>query len=507
MKTATRPTLSAPDAWDRYYQVHVDLDPIVGTPGVPSSSRGESVSAAGGSFVQASQQGFFLLAEQPLDRDPVEVCAELAGVPESGAFALSSGTRRREVRHTDTGTHMRVESLVRGARLIGSELRVHESAEGIYAITGRPIGEIAARDPGRAPVVNEAEALETCAQRFEIDDGLLAAQVEQVVFPEGDGAIWAYEVGFVVPAHAADVRVFLRADDLSVLLSYNISSAAAGRAQVYPVNPLQTPDLVETTFDDLEQPGNFLRGSAFDIRQGAGVRLDRPGGDFTSPPADPAFDEPQVYHHLRAIRAFFATIVDAGLMEQTPFTPMIVTVNDPASPNNAYYQPSTGQLSFGLFADRSSARSAAIAYHEFGHAVTDAICQLGRSNTPNTNARGLSEGFSDYFAAAALEDPRLGDFVSGDPNGARNCSDPDLRFASDHEGEEHDTGAVWAAVLWGIRQHINPADADRIAIGSVDFLGPLSTFDEAVSGLHSADQQLFGGAHQGDIDEEYRKRS
>jgi Zn-dependent metalloprotease len=500
-------TVTAPDAWDRYYQVHADLEPILGTPGVPTASQGESLSAAGGSFVQAAQDGFFLLAEEPLDRDAVEVCAELAGVPKAGAFASTSGTRRREARHTGTGTHVQVESLVRGARLIGSDVRVHRDAEGIFAITGRPIGELESRDPGSPPVANEAEALDTCAQRFELEDGLKAARVEQVVFPEGDGATWAYEVSFVVPQHAADVRVFLRADDFSVLLSYNISSAAAGKARVYPVNPLQTENLIDVAFDDLDDPGNFLRGPAFDIRQGDGVRLDRAGGDFTADPAEPGLDEGQAYYQLHKIRSYFGTIVDAGLLQQRPFTPMTATVNDPASPNNAYYQPSTGQLSFGLFGDRSAARSAAVVYHEFGHAITDAICELGRSKTSNTNARGMSEGFSDYFAAAALDDPRLGDYVSGNPEGARNCSDPTLRFAPDHEGEEHDTGAVWAAFLWSVRQRIEPTAADGIVIGSVDFLAPTSTFDEAVSALHSADKQLFAGANEVVIDEEYRRRS
>jgi hypothetical protein len=507
MELKTPPTLSAPGDWDRYYQVKTDLAPILDTPGIASASVGESLSAAGGSFVQTADEGYFLVADSPIRRDPVEVCAEITGAPASGAFATASGMRRRHLRQTYTGTHAKVESLVRGARVIGSEMQVHEDTDGIFAITGRPLGEIAARDPGEPPVVDEAEALSTCAERFELDEGLEEARVEQVVFPEEEGATWAYEVAFLVRDHAADVRVYLRADDLSVLLSYNVSSSAAGRARVHPINPLRTPDLIDVTFDDLDEPGDFLHGPAIDVRQGAGVRLDRPGGDFTADPADPGFDEAQAYYHLQRVGAYFSTIVAPGLLQQRPFTPMTAVVNDPASPNNAYYQPSTGELSFGLFADRSSARSASMVYHEFGHAVTDAICELGRSAVRNGPARGLSEGYSDYFAAALLDDPRFADYVTGQPNGARNCSDPSLHFAADHVGEEHDTGAVWAAVLWAIRQRMDPGDADRLAIGSVDFLGPSSSFDDARAALHSADEKLFAGANQSVIDEEYDARS
>jgi Fungalysin metallopeptidase (M36) len=504
---AVRPTLSAPEAWDRYYQANVDLDPLLGTPGIPSASFGETVAAADASFVQAADRGFFLLAEEPVRRDPIEVYEALAGAPESGAFAALAGAERRAVRQTATGTHVEVEQLIRGARVIGSEARVHADEDGVFAITGRPLGDISMRDPGPAPSMDDHEALDTCAERFELEEGLHSARVENVIFPEGPGVTWAYEVAFVVHKHSADVRVYLRADDLSVLLSYNISSAAAGQAQVYPVNPLQTPDLADVTLDGLEDPGNILRGPAIDVNPPSGARLDRPGGDFRVNPTDPVFDEVQAYYHLWRVKEYFNGVADAALMGVRPFTPMKATVNDPQSPNNAYYMPTTGELRFGEFGSRSSARSGSIVYHEFGHAVTDGICQLGRAKAKNTESRGLSEGYSDYFAASLLDDPRLGDYVLGNPSGARNCSDPGLRFPAGYLGEEHDTGAVWAAVLWAVHQRLGRDTADKLAIEALDFLGSSSTFNDARAALHSVDSKLFGGANKQVIDEEYDGRA
>ena len=108
---------------------------------------------------------------------------------------------------------------------------------------------------------------------------------------------------------------------------------------------------------------------------------------------------------LLGAREYFAGIADPALLQATPFTPMVALVNDPQSPDNAYFMPSTGQLRFGLFGSRSSARSASIVTHEFGHAITDSICKLGRAKVRNTESRGLSEGYSDYFAASSLDDP------------------------------------------------------------------------------------------------------
>jgi Fungalysin metallopeptidase (M36) len=504
---ADRPTLSGgPGEWDRYYQVGADLDPVLGTPGVPELAFGETMTAGDGSLVQAAHRGFFLVAEAPLHEDPVALSAAIAGTPESGAFASVAGPRRRRARQTATGAHVEVEQLVRGARVIGSEVRLHEDDAGIFAVTGRPVGDIAGRDPGPAPTFDLHEAIDTCAERFEIEEGLRSVRAEQVVFPEGEGATWAYEVAFVVPEHSADVRVYLRADDLSVLLAYNISSVATGEAAVFPVNPLQTADLVDVSLEGLDEPGNLLRGAAIDVSQASGARLDRPGGAFQVDPADPEFDEVQAYHHLWRIREYFSGIVDPGLLQARPFTPIIALVNDPQSPNNAFYMPTTGELRFGAFGSRSSARSASIVSHEFGHAVTDAIAELGRAKVRDTESRGLSEGYSDYFAASMLDDPRLGDYVANVPEGARNCSDPGLRFSADFSGEEHDTGAVWAAVLWAIRGRIGMEAADTLAVESVEFLDSSSSFDDARAALKSVDGKLFDGANEAAIDEEYDGR-
>jgi Fungalysin metallopeptidase (M36) len=407
------------------------------------------------------------------------------------------------VSRTATGTHVDVEQLVRGARVVGSDVRVHHDDDGVFAVTGRPIGDLPDRDPGPPPESAEHEAIDTCAQRFELEDGLRETRVEQVVFPEGDSAVWAYEVAFVVPAHSADVRAYLRADDLSLLLSYNVSSAAQGSAEVYPVNPMDTPNLTAVTLEDLDDPGNLLRGTALDVSQASGARLDRKDSDFRANPGDAGFDEGQLYYLLSAAREYFARIADPALLQATPFTPMVALVNDPQSPNNAYFVPSTGQLRFGLFGSRSSARSASIVTHEFGHAITDSICKLGRAKVRNTESRGLSEGYSDYFAASSLDDPRLGTFVANDPNGARNCSDPNLRFASGFTGEEHANGAVWAAVLWAIRAQLGQATADTLAIESVEFLDSSSTFQDARTALRAVDQKLNAGTNQSVIDGQF----
>jgi len=481
--------------WDRYERANAELAPLLGTPGV-------SVQAP---FEQAARDGFFLLAEEPLREDPAELSARF-GADAAGAFAPVVGTRRTGVRRTATGTHERFAQVVRGARVVGADVDLHEDARGVYGITGRPLGDLPARDPGARPALDPREVLRACGEQFGLD-ALRASAPEPVVFPLGDGGAWAYEVRFTVPEDGADVRAHLRADDLSLLFSSNLASAATGRARVYPVNPLTTPQLVEAALEELAAPPRLLRGPALDVAPAAGARMVRAGGDFRADPDDDAFDEPQVYFHAMRALAYFRALTDPPLLAAAPFAPMRILVRDPGSPDNAYYSPDTGELHFGLFGERSSARCASVVCHELGHAVTDAICRLGRSFGRDSQSRGLSEGFSDYFAASQLDDPALGPYVFGDPHGARNASDAGLRFPAGFEGEEHDTGAVWATVLWGLRDRAGAAVADRLVIESLEFLGPASTFEEARTALQTADARLFGGEHREAIDEEFDLRA
>ena len=146
--------------------------------------------------------------------------------------------------------------------------------------------------------------LRACAEHLGVDD-LLVFTAEPVVFPLGEGGAWAYEVRFRVPEDAADVRAYLRADDLALLLSSNQASTATGRARVFPADPLTTPELVDATIEGLEEPGRLLRGRALDVVPAAGGRIVRADRDFTVDPARAEFDEPQVYHHAwRALEWF-----------------------------------------------------------------------------------------------------------------------------------------------------------------------------------------------------------
>ena len=114
--------------------------------------------------------------------------------------------------------------------------------------------------------------LRTCAEQFGLDD-IRAATPEPVVFPLGEGGAWAYEVRFRVLEDAADVRAYLRADDLAVLLASNLASATGARGLA---DPLTTPEAGRRDArGGAGGAGRLLRGRSLDVVPAAGGQIVR----------------------------------------------------------------------------------------------------------------------------------------------------------------------------------------------------------------------------------------
>jgi len=514
--------ISRPGAWSRFEQVHVDLSDVVGTPGIPQGAElaDRLASSTGEEWSQlVPGAGLFLAGRAEPSPAPTERGVSAFG-PAAGPVVgqLNEAVAGTETPFSDDdvvarrtsacGTHVVGHQRVRGAQIVGARYGVHADELGNVSVTGRPVGAVAARDPGPPPPVPAEEAARAVRVAFEVPPEI-AISVERVVFPVAGEGTWAFRAGFTLRDPVAEVRAFVRADDLSVLVSYNVSCAALfGEARVFPVNPGRTPELHAVRLEQLGPPADRLTGAAIDVRPSAGEGLVAPERDWRLEPDHTGFDQATAYYHLWAATRWTAGVLGRRLFEATPFAPLKAVVGRRSADGNAFFVPSSGEIVFGG-GSRPTSRSADIVFHEFGHAVADAVCQLNRS--PVRQAKGLSEGYGDYVAASAFDDPRFGDWVADAPDGARNCADPTLRFPAGWEGEEHQTGSVWAAVLWGIRSRVGPEVADLLVLESLQFLGPASTFEDGRAALARVDAALFPspagpGRHAQVIDEEFAAR-
>jgi hypothetical protein len=488
------------DGWNRYYRQNTDLEPLL------DAALPVRPGATIEGLQRLDQAGFFLeaaRAARALPRGPEHVADLLAG---TRADRRTRAVALRSLKSA-VGVHTDVIQTLHGAPVVGSRVRVHQDGGRVYAVTGRPLAGLAERDPGRAPAVlarpatARRHALAAAAATFDRPaDALEDARVRTVVFPTAAGATWAHEVRFVVRGDGADVYAYVGAAGGDLLLSYNIAQSAT--ADVYDINPDRGPLQKGVALDPLAPPGTCIANADFRVVAHFDGRPAAPvGGAFRFGESDDEFDQPQVYHHLTRAAAWFRRV--SGRPD--PFKPLKVYVRDPAYAGNAVFLPTPSELRFGLYGRRSSARSLSIVTHELGHAVTDRLTKLGRARSDNTESRGLAEGYSDYFAAALLDDPRFGDYAAGDPAGLRTCAHAGA-FPAGYRGEEHATGNVWAAVLWDLRERLGAGAADTLIYESAHFVSWGSRFENGVTGLKKAAARLGTAIEPGVIDEAFTSR-
>jgi hypothetical protein len=84
-----------------------------------------------------------------------------------------------------------------------------------------------------------------------------------------------------------------------------------------------------------------------------------------------------------------------------------------------------------------------------------------QSPTPSATS-GWSQMPVAYAQATLYDDPRFGDWVRNQPEGARRCDDPGLRLMATptHSlSDRYAVGAAWAALLWDFRSRVGPGIA------------------------------------------------
>jgi hypothetical protein len=485
-----------PGPWDAFYESHCDLSDIEGSPG----ANGEAVvdrlvsDLGGQAFDVGGSVGPFVVgrAAEPLTSLP-SVIATGDVIPgmadEPGVTATASLISLTSA----TGTHVVLQQRIRGADVIGARYRVHfRPGDTAYSFTGRPLGDLAQRDPGDVPAnVNEDDARTAAREHFGLPADH-AVDVERVIFPTGGSSLWAWQARLSLDDPPANLRAFF-GPHLDPLLVYNIASAALwGEARVYPVNPRRTPSLKPAALRGIgPDPPDHLKGAEIVVAPRSGGAITSELRNFCIDPTNNSFDEAATWYHLAWAIEWFQHRLGPEIFTQAPFTPLYAIVRDTTAPNNSFFVPDASAIHLGDFGDRPAARSADIIIHELGHAISDAICRLGRSATRDTPARGMSEGYSDYFAASALGDPRIADYVADLDDGARNLSRPDLHFSTVQPPEEHKVGEVWGSVLWAIRDAIGSELADVLALESLHYLSPDHTLEEGCEALVEADRVLF----------------
>jgi len=230
-------------------------------------------------------------------------------------------------------------------------------------------------------------------------------------------------------------------------------------------------------------------------------------GDFLiSPPDDPAaqstFAETQAFFHAAKIARYVRDDLGVDVMPSGMPLRLITnlrwppgwTANDaskiacgtcPLEPiPNAFFAPGEAggpgaietlfetrgdAIWFGLGPHRNWSVDGSVVHHEYTHAIVQRT--IAFASAPRVDAQGVSfspgamnEGVADYFAAAMVKSPRLGEWVSGDldpPRDVLRDLSTDARCPSSLVGEVHFDSLMFSSALHRVRSTLADDEARR----------------------------------------------
>lgn len=461
---------------------------------------------------------------------------ELLGV------AIAPELRLIDERESLRGRHFRFGQTIGGVPVVGAEATVAVRDGAIRSVHSR-----VARGAARLPGPESAGA--AAAQLVSLFPELAGRPViaSEPVLINHDGAVRPAHRFTIEPAPGRPIAYYVDAESGTLLriepLYFNDAPARVFESN--PVTRLNNPTLQDrnnaaaavpdaaystVTLRELAGAGR-LRGPHVEI-------VDREAPSPQSADASQAllfdrgqsgFEEVMAYHHLDASQRYLQLLGYTGT-RQIIRNPLPVDAHAANGEDNSYYR-SVGAGEGGLFfgdGGTDDAEDPDILLHEYGHAIQDAIAPGAFNGSFASEARAISEGFSDYWAfssgyAASIAsgrdpfcigdwDARCGDSVSAGciytaganclrrVDGAKTMAD---FIRTERSGVEHRNGEIWGSALRelfvkAVASHgaaEGPLIADTITLESHFGVPPLPTFRTLAQNMMEADLALYGGAH------------
>jgi len=282
----------------------------------------------------------------------------------------------------------------------------------------------------------------------------------------------------------------LRADESGNLKEFKTigDRLAEPVGSVFPKGPTHS-HLTDVAFGGLDRSGKLSSEKV--IVDSAQKAVYSPQGDFRFQPDAAEFDAVQAYFYANQILGWFR-----DRFEAQPFHRLDIRVQVGEKSNAAFYYKGIVRLGSGDGKKyENMARDPSIVMHEVAHSIVDRYAGL----KPEGESSALNEGFADYFAAAMLENPRIGDSAYLEGEYLRSVAN-DAMAPHDLKGGTYKASLVVSGTLWEIRTRINSHVADTLAFRVLSRLHPEAKFSDfyvayeaAIDFLSDGDRSIADG--------------
>jgi hypothetical protein len=417
----------------------------------------------------------------------------------------------RVVRDTagPAGRHLRLEQVVNGVPVFGSDVSVRVAPDGrplSVRATLFPVEGLAAA-PATGPETAVAAAREYLMEGEPDPGSFSCSEPVLLALPRGRAGVLAWRVDCRKPARSE--AVFVEAATGEPVATIDLRRAV--NAMVFDPNPIHgaspsalagltdnadadSPDLtaarVPVTLERLDDSGR-LRGTWVEVVSSANVVA---GGSVDYTRSDDRFEQVMAYHHLDRVQALLQSlgIADANARRQ-PVDAHGLTAD------NSYYDLGNRNIFYGS-GGVDDAEDADTIVHEYGHAIQDNQVPLF-GLTDEGGAMG--EGFGD-FLAVAMHAPAFGPFGPYDPlfacwdatgyiRGRKRDpvtqayylrrTDTDKVYPDDMVFQVHEDGEIWSRFLYDLMGILGRDEALRLIVISQGHLDVYSGFSDAADAI------------------------
>lgn len=319
---------------------------------------------------------------------------------------------------------------------------------------------------------------------------------------------------------------------LLALTLVTVPSFADTTGNVFPNNP--TTEQGIRPLPDVNRTGwpwsrtySLGSGEHFESDPSTSDQAESKEGKFHYPPKrklfggaievdDSKFLEANVYYHLTTARAKALEIgadeVDDHRVRFDVWQPY--EEGQGSTRDNAYF--SSGDFSIHFDRENPSHKihtgtDASVVVHEYGHYV-ERVINPRYSNTgtdaEKNEARGLGEGFADFFGNYVLNTHLHSEAfhrIHNHEGGIRDAIN--TKKYQDIAGKEvHLMGAVFSGMAWDMRLKLGVDVYAKLIIAGIRAARAPVTYRSAVQGILVADNQLYQGAHVNELKAIFRNR-